>query len=125
MNGDPFFNVKQGYESSVKDTAKELFREVTRVSSVADDDEQRMSELVKTAAKLWLEVGQQRCRMFLLMSKSTKEPLRSGEDALDRDRHQELVIVPELRRIGNAQGERLEKNELVLDCQGKFSAFHG
>jgi hypothetical protein len=82
-----------------------------------------MGNLVRKAAKLWLKAGQQRCRLFLLMSDSGKEPLRSGQASLDRDGKQELVVIPELRRIGNEQGERLDKNELVSDCKGRFSVF--
>jgi len=113
--------VKQGYELSVKETTEDISQELAKVASVSSSDKQRMSDLVRKAARLWLEVGQQRCRMFLLMSYSSKEPSRSGPDSLDRDGTQELVVVPELRRMGNAQGEWLEKDELVLDCKGKFS----
>jgi hypothetical protein len=125
MDWEDNYNVKQGYESSVKETTEDISRELARVASVSSSDKQRMSDLVRKAARLWLEVGQQRCRMFLLMSNSSKEPSRSGPASLDRDRTQELVVVPELRRMGNAQGERLEKDELVLDCKGKFSVFYG
>jgi len=124
MEWEDNYNVKQGYESSVKETTEDISRELARVAFVSGSDKQRMSDLVRKAARLWLEVGQQRCRMFLLMSYSSKEPSRSGQAFLDRDGTQELVVVPELRRMGNAQGERLEKDELVLDCKGKFSVFY-
>jgi hypothetical protein len=125
MDWEDNYDVKQGYESSVKETTEDISRELARVASVSGNDMQRMSDLVKKASRLWLEVGQQRCRMFLLMSHLSKEPSRSGLASLDRNGTQELVVVPELRRMGNAQGERLEKDELVLDCKGKFSVFYG
>ena len=119
------YNVKQGYELSVKEIAEDICRELARVASVSVGEKQRMSDLVRKAARLWLEVGQQRCRMFLVMSCSNNEPARSDPASLDQDGTQELVVVPELRRMGNAQGERLDKDELVLDCKGKFSVFYG
>ena len=125
MDWEDNYDVKLGYESSVKETTEDMSRELARVAPMSGGDKQRMSDLVRKAARLWLEVGQQRCRMFLLMSHSSKEPSRSGPASLDPDGTQELVVVPELRRMGNAQGERLEKDELVLDCKGNFSVFYG
>jgi hypothetical protein len=116
-------NVKQEYESCLKEAAAEMSQELERVTSVSNSERQRMTELVKKAAMLWLEVGQQRCRMFLLMSNSGDEPARSSRKALDHDGAMSLVVVPELRRRGNAQGERLDRHELVVDCKGKFSVF--
>ena len=40
------------------------------------------------------------------------------------DGQQELVAYPELWRMGDLQGERLEMDELVPDCQEKFSVLH-
>lgn len=119
------YNVKQEYESCLKEAAAEMSQELGRVASVSDGERQRMTELVRNAAGLWLEVGQQRCRMFLLMSNSGDRPARSRRKALDRDGTLSLVVVPELRRRGNAQGERLDSHELVMDCKGEFSVFYG
>jgi len=124
MEWEPKYNVKQGYELTLKKATEEISQELGKVAPVSGSEKQRMSDLVKKAAKLWLEVGQQRYRMFLLMSDSGDEPARSRPAALDRDGTLGLVVVPELRRMGNAQGERLEKDELVMDCKGKFSVFH-
>jgi hypothetical protein len=101
-----------------------MSQELGKVATVSDSEKQRMSQLVKKAASLWLEVGQQRCRMSLLMSDSGEDPVRSRHTALDSDGSLSLVVVPELRRRGNAQGERLKIDELVMDCKGKFSVFY-
>ena len=117
------YNLKRGYELCLKEVMDDISQELGKVAPVNGDYKQRMSDIVKKAAKLWLEVGQQRYRIFLLMSNLGGKPLRSGQPSLDRDGTQELVDVPELRRMGNAQGERLDKDELVSDCKGKFRVF--
>jgi len=117
------YNLKRGYELCLKEVMDDISQELGKVAPVNGDYKQRMSDIVKKAAKLWLEVGQQRYRIFLLMSTLGGKPLRSGQGSLDRDGTQELVVVPELRRMGNAQGERLDKDELVSDCKGKFRVF--
>lgn len=119
MAWEPNYNVKLSYEKSVREAMEDISRWLERMASVSNDDKQRVTDLVRKAANLWLEVGQQRCRIFLLMS-----PPRSGQASLARDGTEELVVVPEIRRIGNAQGERLDKDELVMGCRGKFDVFY-
>lgn len=80
-------------------------------------------DLVKHAAEVWLEVGQQRCRVYLVMSRISKEPLRGRHIALGSSGALELIVKPEVRRVGNTQGEQLENDELVTDCKGSFVMF--
>jgi hypothetical protein len=121
---EPNYNLKLSHEQCLNDTMEDVSHELARVASLGDSDKQRMSDLVRKAAKLWLEIGLQRYRIFLLMSKSGTKPSRSGQAFLGIDGQQELVAYPELRRMGNLQGERLENDELMPDCQGKFSVLH-
>ena len=108
------------YERWLSDTVEDVSHELKRVASMKDDDKQRIRDLVRKGAKMWLEIGLQRYRIFLLMSKTGIKPSRSGQAFVDRYGEQELVVHPEVRRRGNAQGDRLEKDEPVTDCQGKF-----
>lgn len=95
-----------------------------KVSPVSSDEQKRL-DLVKKSARLWNEVGQQRFRGFLSMTESVNAPSRSHSKALDQTTEKlELVLVPELRRIGNAHGERLDTDEVVIDCKGKFNRFY-
>ena len=120
----PDYNLKQSYEQCLNDTTDDVFHEFERVASMDVNDKQRIIDLVRKAAQLWLEVGQQRYRIFLLMSKSGAKPSRSGQAFVDTHREQELVVIPEVRKMGNAQGERLEKDELVSGCKGNFSVLY-
>ncbi|KAI9855253.1 MAG: hypothetical protein M1813_000486 [Trichoglossum hirsutum] len=86
MAWEPNYNVKLSYEKSVKEAMEDISRWLERMASVSNDDKQRVTDLVRKAANLWLEVGQQRCRIFLLMS-----PPRSGQASLARDGTEELV----------------------------------
>ena len=116
--------VKREYELCLKEVTKEMSQELGRVALVSGSERQRMGELAKKAAELWLEVGQKRCRMFLLMSNSGNKPVLSRRTTLHHDGTLNLVVVPELRRRGNSQGERLDTDELVMDCKGMFSVLY-
>ncbi|KAH6724440.1 hypothetical protein BKA61DRAFT_588455 [Leptodontidium sp. MPI-SDFR-AT-0119] len=120
---EPRNTLKRGYEQSVTETAKELSDELEMVSTISPSEKQRLGDLVRKAAKLWMEIGQQRYRMFVLMSETNIEATRSRPKAVNREGKLSLVVIPELRRMGNAQGEKLDKNELIMDCKGKFSIF--
>jgi hypothetical protein len=122
---EPDYNLKRSYEKCLNDATEDVSRELGQVAfNYISNDKQRTSDLVREAAKLWLEIGQQRYRTFLLMSNSGSKPSRSGQAFVDADGRQELVATPELRIIGNAQGERLENDKLVLDCRGIFSMLY-
>ena len=108
---------------SMKEAIDDILKELGRVASVSDIDKQNFRNLVRKAARFWLEVGQQRYRLFLIMSDSGEEPSRSGQIAMDKNSTQKLVVKPELRRIGSGQGKGLENDELVADCKGVFSVF--
>jgi hypothetical protein len=125
MNSEP---IKEGYESTLKEVTDELFHELERVAAVSDIenqgiDKQRVNELVRNAANLWLEVGQQRFRAKLVMSGTGEKPVQSRQTALSPSGTLNLVVFPELRRLGNAQGEQLENEELVMGCKGTFNVF--
>lgn len=121
---EPNSKLYQSYESSLREVMEDVSQELERVAAVSSSDKQRMSEFVRKAAQLWLEVGHQPYRIFLVMSKMGEEPSRSGSASLNSDGTQDLVTRPEVRRIGNSQGERLERDEVVADCKGLFSVFH-
>jgi|SRR5436190_17730257 len=116
-------NLKRDYESSLKEIVEDISQELEKVASASSLHKPEISDLVQRAAKLWLEVRQQQCRIFFRMSGSDGEPSRSGQASLNKDGSQELVIVPELRRMGNGKGEWLEWDQLVQDCKGRFSVF--
>ena len=121
VDSEPNHNLKQSYQQCLNDTMEDVSKEVGRVASTDVSEKQRMMDLVRKAAKLWLEFGQQQYRTYLLMSKSGSQPSRSGQAFVSTDGMQELVVGPEVRRMGDLQGERLEKDELLPDCKGKFS----
>jgi hypothetical protein len=114
----------EGYESSLREVVEDVSQELERVAAVSSSDKQRVSEFVRKAAQLWLEVGRQPYRILLVMSNIGEKPSRSGPASLNSDGTQDLITRPEVRRIGNSQGERLERDEVVADCKGIFSVFH-
>ncbi|KAH8685430.1 hypothetical protein BGZ60DRAFT_425926 [Tricladium varicosporioides] len=116
--GDPSFSLQQNYYKALEDIRNDIMQELGKVSTEISCYEDQVETLLREAAKFWLEVGQQRCRMFLAMSESGTEP---AQTRLNHCGTLNLVVMPQLRRMGNAFGEQLDKDELVLE--GNFSVF--
>jgi len=55
--------LKREFDSCLNETTEEMSQELGNFATISDSEKQRMAQLVKKAARLWLEVGQQRCRM--------------------------------------------------------------
>jgi hypothetical protein len=77
-----------------------------------------LDEIAHKAALLWIEGGIQWYRIQLHMSSYEGNLTKSGSEG--KGRMQQLVVVPELRRIGNSHGEDYAKNEVVSGCNGEF-----
>jgi len=75
----------------LNDAMDDVSQEFGRVAPMDVNDKQRMMDLVRKAAKLWLEVGQQPYRIFLLMPRTGAKASRSGQTFVDTHGEQELV----------------------------------
>jgi hypothetical protein len=113
----PKYDLKQGYESTIQEAQKAMVSELRRVSSDSGVKE-ILEQIALKAARLWVETGVQWYRTQLRMSASGKKPTKSGSKG--RGMPQEVVIVPELRRIGNSEANGYDKDEVVKGCQGEF-----
>lgn len=116
-------DLKEGYESSLMNVGKELSKALGSVSPVDKDTAREMRDLARKAAKLWLELGTQRCRIFFIIPDQIKSGLQGGNGRRDRRGTLELILHPELRRIGNSQGEELDREEVVTGLQGEYTEF--
>jgi hypothetical protein len=80
---------------------------------------QVMEKLIRKAANTWLEFGMQRCRIVVAMEGSN---LKLMEEKVQRvkDGALRLVVVPELKRIGNSKGQDLNVEETIRGYEGEI-----
>lgn len=79
---------------------------------------QAMDKIAKKATNMWLEFGMQRCRILVSLEGSNLKPAedkvqRAHEDTL------KLVVVPELKRLGNSKGHEHYTEATVGGCDGE------
>lgn len=89
---------------------EDISRSVNAITALDPGQREAMNALVSSAAELWLEVCSQRYRTMVSLPVDTRNYLVSTRGDI---RMMKLVIRPELKRFGNAQGEDLTKEEIV------------
>jgi hypothetical protein len=68
---------------------------------------------------MWIMFGTQRCRLSVVIQDLwTTEEVKPGPGI--QDRSVELVMQPELRRIGDAEGRSWDKEQTVAGCEGEI-----
>jgi hypothetical protein len=100
------------------DSITERFSEILgKVSNLNEDIAQLLEGIPQKAARMWLEMGTQRCRILVVMPGSN---LTSQTERVKRAQQGflELVLRAELLRFGNSKGQNLEKKEIIGGCEG-------
>ncbi|KAF2252504.1 hypothetical protein BU26DRAFT_517110 [Trematosphaeria pertusa] len=77
-----------------------------------------IEKVSKKAARTWLEFGMQRCRLVINM----QDIANAGEsDGVGGESFVEFVLKPQLKRIGDSEGELFDKVEVVAGCEGEVN----
>jgi hypothetical protein len=118
--------IKDGYNSTVRDVTENLFAELQQVATIDDMkrhdiDKIRVNEMMKMAAQFWLDVGLQRFRTKVIVSETGQPAVLSRQSNAGPNGNLNIVVLPELRRLGNAQGDQPEQEEIVM--AGDFKVF--
>lgn len=116
---DPRARLRRGFKDSLNALKQELTSTLGEVSTLDKSSAQAVESIIRKAAKMWLEFGMQRCRIFVTVQGSN---LKSAGERIQRAREAtlELVVVPELKRFGNSKGQDVHIEEIVGDCNGEI-----
>jgi hypothetical protein len=107
-SGDPL--LKHAYIQSVQQIVEDILRALSRVMSTSANQQNVVKDIVRQAAKLWLDIGIQRCRILIVVPQGS----RGASRRQDGQRTREFIVQPEVQRFGNAQGEGLDTQEVVI-----------
>lgn len=101
--------LKKCYQTSLTEVANKLAAVIGAISAIDRHICENMTTFATTAADLWLQSGSQRFRVLIAVP-----PTQSST----------LVVQPEMSRIGNASGGRLDHEEIVSGCKGQYTDVH-
>ena len=120
---DPRTKLRKGFQSSMETISERLSEVLKMVSKVDEKTKQTIKEIANEAANTCVAFGTQRCRIFVVM-KDLKivEEFKEGPER--EDNFVDLLTQPELRRIGDADGQALDKEPTgVAGCEGEIRRF--
>jgi hypothetical protein len=107
-SGDPM--LKDAFVEGVQRVCDEITIGLDRVVANTANLQKFIKDIAHQATRLWLDLGIQRCRILIIVPSESRGT--SGKS--DRTGSRELVVQPEIQRFGNAQGENLETQEVVI-----------
>jgi hypothetical protein len=115
---DPRAKLKRGFKTCIDALKKEFTSTLDEVANLDESSVQAMERITMKAANMWLEFGMQRYRILVVLQRSN---LKSVEERIQRAQEDtlELVVVPELKRFGNAEGQNLHIEETASGCDGE------
>jgi hypothetical protein len=119
---DPRTKLRNAYQENVQLVQKSLKEELARVADLDEKAMQTIKTIATNVSEAWVLFGTQRCRLFFVFEdlKVTVEPRESDASS---GQSVELLVKPDLRRLGNADGESLDKELSVSGCDGEIKMF--
>ncbi|KIW07010.1 uncharacterized protein PV09_01905 [Verruconis gallopava] len=106
--GDPI--LKRAFIQSIQRIEDEILQELNRVVEPSKSQQMSVKDIAHQAARLWLDIGVQRCRILITVPLESRAASRMH----DVGRPRELVVHPGVQRFGNGQGEHLDTHDAVL-----------
>lgn len=107
---------RQGYHETIESTVREISKFMRKLCSKNEDT--AIKDIVILAANTWTEFALQHCRLMILQPMSKENISRSK---YQDQRGKLLILKPVVRRIGNSQGQQLDKDVIVRGCEGEVS----
>jgi hypothetical protein len=115
---DPRTKLREAYSKSIDSIQEKIEAPLKMVSDLDQGMTKSIRGLIEKAAKTWILFGTQRCRILVVMQDLNTETESKGSKS-GQTESVELVLRPELRRIGDSDGGSLDKEQVVAGCEGE------
>ena len=115
---DPRTKLRSGLRETLLLAKSKLIEIFEMVTTLNQTQRQALYHFAERAARMWILFGVQRCRLLLIMhnlsvSSNSRRPSEIQELSI------EFVLRPEIRRIGDTDGDILDKEHVVKGCEGE------
>ena len=110
--------LREEYKKSLSTIQEKIELDFKMVSDLDEAATTSIRLLIEKVAKAWIAFGTQRCRIVVVMQGLKTETESKGQTG-EKPNSIELIIRPELRRIGDSDGGSLEKEQVIAGCEGE------
>ena len=111
-SGDPI--LKRAYVDGLQRVCDALISSLDRIVADPRGFHKSVKDIVHQATKLWLDIGMQRCRVMIVVPSECRGAKNDGRVA------RQLIVQPELQRVGNAEGGHLNMPEVIVSKMEVF-----
>lgn len=111
--------MRKAFQASLETLCSRIRDVLEMVTEVDQKLEETVAELSKKAAEMWVLFGTQRCRLLVVIQDLNTEE-ESKDDSTEHEKSVELLIQPSLKRIGDSDGENLNKEQMIGGCDGQI-----
>ncbi|KAF2823207.1 hypothetical protein CC86DRAFT_457643 [Ophiobolus disseminans] len=116
---DPRYKLRKGTLQSLDHVRQEISQALSNVSSVDAATIRSVQSIAEKAVKMWVILGAQRCRL-VVVSRGSKVITETSKAHSGGDGFVELVVRPELKRIGDADGVLFDSETTITGCVGEI-----
>ncbi|KAF2827324.1 hypothetical protein CC86DRAFT_439794 [Ophiobolus disseminans] len=112
--------LRMNYEKIVACTANAIAQPIEKVAVLKGNHYEALQNIVRITVKLWLECCSQRYRLMVLLEDGIVDALASPQCSPPSVK---LVFKPQLRKFGNAQGERMELEDSIVGWRSAVDVY--
>jgi hypothetical protein len=106
--------LKKSFKFSLENLRESMWRKIGEVVEYKRESVQAMEQMTIKAVNMWLEFGEQRCRILAIENRP------NGEVVDDRvNKKVDLLVRPQLKRYGKSNGQDLDIEEIIKGCEGE------
>ncbi|KAF2729145.1 hypothetical protein EJ04DRAFT_580833 [Polyplosphaeria fusca] len=114
----PQVKLHHSYRAHLESVQERILMQLKKVNEVDEKTRQLLRTIIDKAAKAWILFGTQRCRLVIVIH-GLDSTIDSKGPEKEHNGNVELVLRPELRRIGDSDGQALDKEQVVVGCEGE------
>lgn len=105
---------KKSFKVSLEKLRKNIGQRIGELAEYDEDSVEAMDQLTVDAVNMWLEFGEQRCRILVVENLPNRaEADDSATKAVD------LLVRPQLKRHGKSNGQDLDIEVVIKGCEGE------
>jgi len=108
------------YENLLALTASAIAQNIERVAVFKDKDRKALNKIVRLSVELWLECCSQRYRLIVTLGDGPEDVLTKPLQDVPLVK---LLLKPQLRKFGNAHGDRLEVEGVVTGWRSMVEVY--
>jgi hypothetical protein len=106
--------LKKSFKCSLEKLRESMWKKMGEVVEYKRENVQAMEQMTIKAVNMWLEFGEQRCRILAIENQPNGAVIDGRVN-----KEVDLLVRPQLKRYGKSNGQDLDIEEIIKGCEGE------